>query len=76
MRFRLMTKDASGNKAGVHHMGPVNPKTRRWAKTIRPGEIVESDEPLDELFRNKFERLPDITPEPEAEPTAKRTRRK
>lgn len=75
-RFRLTLKDASGNKTGPHHMGPVHPKTRRWAKVIKPGEVVETDQPLDELFRGKFERLPDLKPEPEAEPTAKRTRRK
>lgn len=74
-RYRLMLKDAAGNRTGSHSMGPVG-KNRRWARVVKPGEIVESDQPLDELFRNKFERLPDgPMVEPEAEPKTKRHKR-
>ena len=73
MKFRLMQKDASGNKTGPHNIGPV--VNGRFAKTVRPGEIVESDSPLDERFRNKFERVSDATPTPDAEPQSKAKRR-
>ena len=48
-----MTKsDNQGNKTGVHRVG--NEK-------YHAGDVIESDQPLDVLFRNKFERVPDST---------------
>lgn len=72
MRFRLMEKDAVGNRTGAHYMGPV--KLGKFSKVVRPGEIIESDKPLDEVYRNKFERLHDPTPEP-SETKPKRSRK-
>lgn len=75
-KFRLMEKDAQGNKTGRHCMGPV--VKGHFSRIVRPGEVIESNDPLDVLFKNKFERLPDATPEPEpeAEPRqAKRSRK-
>ena len=75
-RFRLMERDAAGNKVGCHFMGKVVRGV--FTTVVKPGQIVESDEPLDQLFRNKFQRLDDgPKPEPEAEPseTPKRSRK-
>ncbi len=74
--FRLMTRDRHGLKVGSHSMGPV--ENGVFSRVVRPGEIIESEQPLDTLFRNKFEKIrDDVTPEPEAEPkTAKMPRRK
>ncbi len=75
--YRLMTRDRHGLKVGSHSMGPVVGGV--FSRVVRPGEIIESEQPLDQLFRNKFERVhDDVTPEPEpqAEPkTTKKARR-
>ena len=63
MRFRLKTDDGNGNRTGKHLMGPV--RNRKFRRTVLPGEVVESDQPLDQLFKNKFERIDDATPKPE-----------
>jgi len=70
-RFRLTTTAAAGNRTGQHVIPQPDGKP---SKVIRPGEVIESDKPLDKLFRNKFERLGgDVTePEPEAKPKARR----
>ncbi len=73
--YRLMTRDRHGLKVGKHSMGPVEGGV--FSRVVKPGEIIESEQPLDQLFRNKFERVHDVTPEPEAEPkTAKMPPRK
>ncbi len=64
-RFRLMERDAMGNKVGPHSVGPV--VNGRFAKTYKAGDVIESDRPLDQVFRGKFERLDGPSPEPEAE---------
>lgn len=45
-----MEDDGRGNKTGPH---------RIEEKVYRAGETIETDQPLDKLFRNKFIRLPD-----------------
>ncbi len=75
--YRLMTRDRHGLKVGSHSMGPLVGGT--FSRVVKPGEIIESEQPLDQLFRNKFEKIADPTPEPEpqAEPVKiKKTRRK
>jgi hypothetical protein len=62
MRFRLREKDGNGNPVGVHLMGKV--VNGRFSRRVMPGEIVESNEPLDQLFKNKFEKLDGDVPEP------------
>ena len=52
MKFRMTKSDNQGNKTGVHRVG--NEK-------YHAGDVIESDQPLDVLFRNKFERVPDST---------------
>jgi hypothetical protein len=53
VKFKLTEQDGQGNKTGVHRIG---------AERYHAGDIIESDIPLDDLFRNKFERVPDNTP--------------
>jgi hypothetical protein len=53
MKFQLMEKDSVGNKTGTHRIG---------AKRYCAGEVMESNDPLDTLFRNKFVKVPDSTP--------------
>src|SRR5512146_2893247 len=53
MKFRLREKDPVGNKIGTHQCGD---------RLYRAGEVVESERPLDKLFRNKFDKVPDATP--------------
>ncbi len=79
MRFRLMEKDAQGNRTGKHLVGGMVGGKFKGRK-YKAGDVVESDRPLDTLFRGKFIRLPDAEP-PEAEAhevkgKAKRTSRK
>jgi len=56
-RYRLMEKDNMGNKIGPHSCGKV--VRGRFTEHYLPGQIVESDMPLDKLFRGKFERVSD-----------------
>lgn len=53
MKFRITEKDNQGNITGPHRTGN---------KRYRAGQIVESDQPLDRLFKNKFELVPDNIP--------------
>lgn len=64
MKFRLKEKDDQGNKIGAHRDGSVR---------YHRGDIIESDKPLDEILRNKFERVAESTPVSEGEyvPAAK-----
>jgi hypothetical protein len=52
-RFRMAVQDAAGNKTGLHRIGD---------KIFHGGDVVVSDEPLDRLFKNKFERIDYIIP--------------
>jgi hypothetical protein len=73
MKFRLMEKDAQGNKTGSHSQGKV--VRGRFSERYRAGDIITTDEPLDKLFRGKFERL-DGGPSPEpAEPRRRKGRK-
>ncbi len=69
MRFRIVERDAMGNRGGPHSQGPV--KHGGFSEHYVAGQIVESDRPLDELFRGKFERL-GSQPEPEAKRTGRK----
>jgi hypothetical protein len=73
MKFRLMTTDKMGNKVGGHSQGKV--KNGRFSEHYERGQILESDRPLDTLFRGKFERLDGPSPAPESEPKAKGRRK-
>ncbi|MBN1362562.1 MAG: hypothetical protein JW993_18335 [Sedimentisphaerales bacterium] len=78
-RFRLTLKDPAGNRTGPHvfHLGGRGGNMRR--RKIHAGQIVESDEPLDQLFRGKFIRLSDPAPQQDdtalAEPKAKKRKK-
>ena len=52
-RYRLKEQDGQGNKTGMHRVG-----NRRY----RAGQTLESDQPLDKLFKNKFDRVEDTAP--------------
>ena len=52
-KYRLKTNDGHGNKIGRHCIGPI--VNGHFSQTVQPGSIIESDQPLDQLFRNKFE---------------------
>jgi hypothetical protein len=75
-RFRLMEKDNQGNKIGPHSMGPV--VRGRFSKRFVAGSIIESDQPLDQVFRGKFVKLDDgPSPEPaEPKPSKGKSKRK
>jgi hypothetical protein len=53
MKFRLTESDNQGNKTGLH---------RIENQIYQAGDVIESDRPLDVMFRNKFERVSDDTP--------------
>ncbi len=75
MRFRLRQTDDMGNKTGKHCMGTPT-KGNHFPTIIKPGQIVESDQPLDQIFHNKFERLPDESePEPQQAKGKKQAKR-
>ncbi len=50
MKYQLKEKDQAGNKIGPHRIGN---------KKYHAGDILQSDMPLDKLFRGKFERVAD-----------------
>jgi hypothetical protein len=75
MRFRLTEKDAAGNRTGPHFLGP-DKKNGKFAKVVKPGEIVEFDQHLDVLFKNKFERLGIAVVEPAEVPEKTKGRRR
>lgn len=60
-KYRLMERDSAGNRTGIHFFPgtarTLDGKAAVATKVIKPGEVLESDEPLDQLFRNKFEKL-------------------
>ncbi len=53
MKFELLEKDDAGNRVGPHQVGN---------QIFRAGQVLESDAPLDQIFRNKFKRVHDNTP--------------
>lgn len=65
-KFRIIERDRMGNKGGGHSCGKV--VNGRFTEHYTAGQIVESDRPLDQTFRGKFERLDGKSSEPEAEP--------
>ncbi len=74
MRFRLMERDNQGNKTGPHSMGKV--VRGKFSEKYKRGDIITTDEPLDTLFRGKFERLDGGGPSPEpAEPRRRKGRK-
>ena len=52
-KFRLKIKDDQGNKIGNHVIG---------TDVYHAGDVVDTKRPLDKIYRNKFERVPDATP--------------
>jgi hypothetical protein len=50
MKFRLLERDARNNKIGSHRIGN---------KKYKAGDVLESNRPLDTIFRGKFVRLTD-----------------
>jgi len=58
VKFQLTKEDKQGNKTGLHRVG-----NQRY----RAGDVLETDLPLDKLFRNKFERVSEATPVSEPE---------
>ena len=58
MKFQLTKSDNQGNKTGLHRVGN---------ERYHAGDVIETDQPLDKLFRNKFVRVPDTTPASEPE---------
>ena len=58
MKFRLSVEDRQRNKTGAHLIGN---------RLYHAGEVVESDRPLDKLFKNKFEKVAASTPAAEGE---------
>lgn len=49
----MLEKDDAGNRVGPHQIGN---------QIFRAGQVIDSDAPLDKIFRNKFERVHDGTP--------------
>lgn len=57
MRFRLL----NGKHTELRRRGKKK-EEREVGRSYKVGDVVESDRPLNELYANKFERLPDEEP--------------
>ena len=58
MKFRLLKEDKFGVMIGPHYE-----KNKRY----KPGDVLESDRPLDQIFKGKFEPVDSHTPISEPE---------